>query len=203
VVAFLRRQKITPPGASDAAGVPDAVFVAQAQRDPRAFAPLYVRYLDEISRFCQARLRDNERARDATQQTFALALMGLPTYQEQGQFRGWLYAIARNVLANEVRRVRPQEPLEEMTGLSTAEGLPEVITIAALSQQALLAAIDRLPADQREAIELRIAGLTGVQIAAAMGRTHDSVRMLQRRAIDRLRRELATPPVTTEGRDDA
>jgi RNA polymerase sigma-70 factor (ECF subfamily) len=180
--------------------VPDAILVAHAQHDLRAFEPLYLRYVDEVSRFCHARLRDDERARDATQQTFARVLMALPTYQEQGQFRGWLYAIARNVIANAARDTRPQQTLEAIDHLTAPDQLPEEAAIAAQARQSLIEAIARLPGDQRETIELRMAGLTGVQIASAMGRTHDSVRMLQRRAIDRLRRDLAIPMETMEGR---
>ena len=75
--------------------------------------------------------------------------------------------------------------------------------IASLSRQALLLATARLPGDQHEAIELRMTGLTGVQIAEVMDRSHDSVRMLQRRAIERLRLKLAAFAETKEGRHGA
>ena len=54
----------------------------------------------------------------------------------------------------------------------------------------LLAAVARLPDDQRFAVELRLAGLNGPEVAAAMGRSHDAVRKLQLRAIEKLRAEL-------------
>ena len=41
--------------------------------------------------------------------------------------------------------------------------------------------------DQREVIELRLAGLTGREIAEAMERSVDAVKMLQLRAMKRLR----------------
>jgi RNA polymerase sigma factor (sigma-70 family) len=44
-----------------------------------------------------------------------------------------------------------------------------------------------LPVDQREVIELRLAGLTGREIAEAMERSVDAVKMLQLRAMKRLR----------------
>ena len=110
MVALLRRLHPTRAPASDTAGDADALLAARAQRDPLAFEPLYVRYVEDIARFCFARLRDEERARDATQQTFARALIALPAYQEQGLFRGWLYAIARNVIANDARDAFARRP---------------------------------------------------------------------------------------------
>jgi DNA-directed RNA polymerase specialized sigma24 family protein len=64
-------------------------------------------------------------------------------------------------------------------------------------------AIARLPSNQRAAIELRMAGLTGVQIAGATRRSHDAVRMLQRRATERLRQDLGAFAGTKEGRHGA
>jgi RNA polymerase sigma-70 factor (ECF subfamily) len=200
VVAWLHRHKATPLTASEAADASDARLVANAQRDPHAFEALYRRYLDEIGRFCYARVRDEEWAQDVTQQTFARALTALPAYREQGQFRGWLYAIARSVIANDARITRRYQTLETANELISSDVSPEEAAIAALSHEALTRAIARLPDDQRDAISLRIAGLTGVEIATAMGRSHDSVRMLQRRAIDRLRRELVSPGTTMEAR---
>ena len=59
-----------------------------------------------------------------------------------------------------------------------------------------------LPEEQRRVVELRLAGLTGPEVAAALGRSHDSVRTTQRRALARLRTLLGiTPdaPCATEG----
>jgi len=55
----------------------------------------------------------------------------------------------------------------------------------------LLAAVARLPDDQRTAVELRLAGLTGPEVATAMGRSHEAIKKLQLRALERLRAELA------------
>jgi DNA-directed RNA polymerase specialized sigma24 family protein len=43
-----------------------------------------------------------------------------------------------------------------------------------------------LPRDQRRVIELRIAGMKGREIAAELGRSHEAVRMLQHRALNKL-----------------
>jgi DNA-directed RNA polymerase specialized sigma24 family protein len=65
--------------------------------------------------------------------------------------------------------------------------------------RALLA---QLPPDQRQILELRLAGLTGPEIAAALGRSLGAVKIAQVRAFARLRATLdpAGPPVG-EGRE--
>ena len=44
----------------------DAVLVARARHDPRAFAPLYDRYFDPVYRYCHRRLGDHDRSAEAT-----------------------------------------------------------------------------------------------------------------------------------------
>src|SRR5918998_684933 len=72
------------PAAVDAS---DAILVSRALREREAFAALYLRYLDEMSRFCFLRLHDEDAARDATQQIFAQALAGLAHHRETAPVR--------------------------------------------------------------------------------------------------------------------
>ena len=182
----LRHSHDPPEGAEES----DAMLVRRALRDREAFASLYLRYLEEIARFCYLRLSDEEAARDAAQQVFAQALAALPRYQERDQFRAWLYAIARHVLANQVRQRRATATLETALEAIDPGQTPEELASAVLERRALLAAVTRLPDDQRTAVELRLAGLTGPEVAVAMGRSHDAIKKLQLRAMERLRAEL-------------
>jgi RNA polymerase sigma-70 factor (ECF subfamily) len=179
----------------------DAVLVARAKDDPEAFAPLYARYLEEIGRFCYFQLREREAARDAAQQVFTRALAGLAGYRERGQFRAWLYAIARNVLASDARRRRPLLRLDAVAETADPGVTPHEAVTAQDDRHAVLASVTRLPDDQRLAIELRLTGLTGVEIAAVMGRSPEAVRKLQMRALVRLRDDLG-PRARDDSRED-
>ena len=189
MVAFSSRLLLShePSGVAEES---DAAPISHALREREAFARLYLRYVDEIGRFCLLRLRDEEAARDATQQIFAQALAGLARYHETGQFRAWLYTIARNVLANQSRRRAVTFSLDAAPEVVAPGLTPEETATAALEQRVLLDAVSRLPDDQRTAVELRLAGLTGAEVAAAMGRSHDAIKKLQLRALKRLRTEL-------------
>lgn len=201
VAIFTRlRHSHSAPASADE---PDAVLVDRALQEREAFAGLYLRYVDEIGRFCFLRLRDDDAARDATQQVFAQALAALPRYRESGQFRAWLYTIARHVLANQARSRRITFPLTVAEDAVDPGLTPEETAASSLERNDLLAAVGRLPDDQRTAVELRLAGLTGPEIAAAMGRSHDAVKKLQLRALERLRADLMAGTAMKEGRRGA
>jgi RNA polymerase sigma-70 factor, ECF subfamily len=169
----------------------DAVQVALARRDRRAFAPLYRRYVESIYRYCYRRLGSHEVAEDATSMVFTRALAALPGYRDgAGSFRSWLFAIAHNVVANDLRDRRPTVGLDAVGGVRDEGAGPEDRALAADDRRRLDELLSRLTPDQRQVIELRLAGLSGAEIARALGRTHGAVKVAQLRAIRRLRRLL-------------
>ena len=157
--------------------------------DRHTFAALYQDYFDPIYRYCYVRLGSRERAEDAAHQVFVRALEAFDRYQERGQTREWLFVIAHNVVANEIAR-RTAPPLALDDDIPDAATSPERLALDAAERRALREAVARLPTDMRRAIELRIAGCTGREVATEMGRSIDAVKMLQSRAIARLRTDL-------------
>jgi RNA polymerase sigma-70 factor (ECF subfamily) len=100
----------------------DAWLVIGAKADPRAFAPLYARYVDPVYRYCFRRLGHPEAAADATSQVFAKALAALPGYREDApSFRSWLFAIAHNVLVDEARARRVTSTLDAAAEVAATE----------------------------------------------------------------------------------
>jgi RNA polymerase sigma-70 factor (ECF subfamily) len=185
VVALFRRR--TSPGRP-----PHEAVAADARLtidDRQWFAARYHEYFPLVYRYAYARLGSHERAEDAAHQVFAHALEAFDRYEETGRAREWLFAIAHNVIVNEAAR-RTADPLDESDDILDSGASPETQALAADDTRALHDAVARLPRDQRRAIELRIAGLTGREIAAEMGRSPDAVKMMHLRAIDRLRAEL-------------
>lgn len=174
----------------------DVTLVARARTDRTAFAALYRRYVDPIYRYCYRRLGTREAAEDATAAVFAKALAALPGFRE-GSFRAWLFAIAHNTIANEfrARAARPERALggAEAQLLADPAPSPEESALAAEARANILGLLPRLPEDQRRVLELRLAGLSGPEIAGILGRSPGSVRVAQFRAIGRLRGWLAEP----------
>jgi RNA polymerase sigma-70 factor (ECF subfamily) len=172
------------------ASVPDedARVVALAQRDPRAFAPLYDRYFDPVYRYCFRRLGDREAAADAAAQVFAKALAALPRYREDApSFRSWLFAIAHNVIVDDLRARRPVAPIAAAEHVAATGPSPEDVVLTDETGGTVRTLLASLPPDQRQILELRLAGLTGPEIAAALGRSLGAVKIAQVRAFAKLR----------------
>ncbi len=167
----------------------DEAIVERARRDAAAFAPLYQRYVRPIYAYCFQRLGDRDLAEDATSQVFVNALAALPRYRADS-FRGWIYTIARNVVADQHRR-RPTASMDMTWGLADKGRLPEDDVILTDSERNVRQLLAQLTADQREVVELRLAGLNGAEIATVLGRGQGAIRATQFRAYQRLR-ELLT-----------
>jgi RNA polymerase sigma-70 factor (ECF subfamily) len=111
-------------------------------------------------------------AEDLTQETFLRAWRGRRTFREETSMRGWLCAIAANVVRDDARRSRrrpaevPQPEWFDVPELGADAG-DRVADAEGLDR--LRTALAALPAKQREMFLLRERdGLTYAEIAAAL-----------------------------------
>ena len=179
----------------------ETAMVLLAQRDLRAFEPVYRRYYRPIHRYCFRRLGEREAAADATSQTFARAMAGIDGYRT-GSVAAWLFTIARNTVIDMVRYRRPQVDLDALdaTGaLIDRERLPDERAIGAEQRERLFAAMAQLTPEQRRLVDLRLAGLSGQEIADAFGISVSAVKSSQFRAYARLRTLLADENIFGDG----
>lgn len=173
---------------------PDARLIAQAQVDPAAFGAIYGRYADAVYWYCVRRTGDPWTAEDTTAQIFTQAFSALGRFDPAaGSFRSWLFRIAHNVTVDHARRRRPHGPIAAVAELLDPRPTPEEALIADEDERRLRHALGRLSADQRAVVELRLAGLTGAEVAATLGRSVSWVHTTYFRAVARLRALLADP----------
>ena len=175
----------------------DAALVAASVSDRKVFGLLYDRYVDAVYRYCYGRLRDRETAEDATSLIFARALAALPTHRG-GSFRSWLFAMAHNVVLNTQRDASSDAPLTVVIDLADPSPSLEELAVTQERRLSVRRALPSLPEEQRRVVELRLGGLTGPEVAAVLGRSHESVRTTQRRALARLRTLLGVPAAAGE-----
>jgi len=166
----------------------DAELLTAALHDRSHFAALYHRYHTQVFAYCRRRLDEHD-AEDATSHIFMQALGHLGTCRGPS-FRAWLFTIAHNVVIDRLRSRKPSVALDETLGLMTRDRSPEEHALDADVRVRLERAIRALPPDQRAAVELRLAGLTGVECAKVLGKSPDATRMLQHRAFGTLRATL-------------
>jgi RNA polymerase sigma-70 factor (ECF subfamily) len=188
-------------GQSDAAVVvafdADRPAVEAAKRDPAAFEPLYRKYVAHIYSLALYETRDPHAAEDITEAVFLKALDALPRFREQGEgeestFKVWLYAIARNVVANERRRERrhPQDPIELALELRAPDD-PAAAAETRVEAQRAWEAVMELSPERRQALVLRFVNeLSAREIGEIMGRSEGSVRVLIHRALQSVRARL-------------
>jgi RNA polymerase sigma-70 factor (ECF subfamily) len=170
-------------GADSAA---DEHLAIAARRDTDAFAELYRRYADEVLRYCLRRLGDRSQAEDATSQTFEQALRAIPRFRSSS-FRAWLFTIARNVTIDFHRRQRHHEPLPGGDDLIDHAAQPESVALARDGALQLRMLLGSLSHDQRDVMELRLAGLSNAEIGKVLGKRLGAVRMATYRAVANLR----------------
>jgi RNA polymerase sigma-70 factor (ECF subfamily) len=73
--------------------------IALAKSDPRHFAPLYEKYNEQIFRYVNQRMDDQELAFDVTSQVFLKAIKNIHKFEYRGVPLGsWLYRIAKSEL---------------------------------------------------------------------------------------------------------
>jgi RNA polymerase sigma-70 factor (ECF subfamily) len=188
--------------AADGEAAAEAALIARARSDPQAFSQLYRRYLEPVYRYCYHRLGSKEAAEDATSQVFAKVLNALPTYRPDRPFRSWLFVIAHNVVVDAHRARRTDQPLDAAAHLHDTAPTPEDAAIAAEGAETVRELLAGLSPDQARVVELRLAGLTEVEIARVLGRKPGAVRAVQFRALSRLRSLLGIAP-GAKGTSDA
>ena len=157
----------------------------------REFSDLYRAHLRDVYSYSYYRVGNHHDAEDLTEQTFLQAYRHFEraVAESNGRpLRPWLIRIAHNLAANlyRDRARRPQTPIEDTTTLSathTTEDLVEDRDDLAR----ILAGVQQLPDDRREALIMRFAlGMDNREIARAMDRTDGATKVLLHRAIRQL-----------------
>lgn len=159
-------------------------------RRNEAFSSFYREHLDDVYRYCFFRLGTHEAAEDATSDIFTKALKSFDSYNGRGSQRSWLFSIAHNTVIDLHRRKRPLVPLDGLAEVQDEHDGPEAAALNATEQTEVRALLRQLPDSQRQILELRLAGLTGAEIADVLGRTHAAVKIAQVRAYRTLRKLL-------------
>jgi RNA polymerase sigma factor (sigma-70 family) len=139
----------------------DAALLAALATAPEAYAALYRRYERPLLGYLVRRTRVPELAADLAAETFAAALESLRRGagpRDGDAFAAWLFGIARNKLADSVRRGRVEEGARRRLALERLALDDEALErIGALGDDARVAElVAALPAEQRAALLARI-----------------------------------------------
>ncbi|MEO7130244.1 MAG: sigma-70 family RNA polymerase sigma factor [Dermatophilaceae bacterium] len=168
-----------------------------ARHDPRASEELLSRVRQMALRYARARLGRfgaEDAAQDVAQEVCMAVLRGLPTYEERGlPFEAFVYTITARRLADAQRAaMRGAIPVATVPEQRDEAPTPEEIALVRNQADLALTLMEKLPAQQREILMLRVAvGLTARETAASLRMTPGAVRVAQHRALGRLREMMA------------
>ncbi|MBS3958313.1 MAG: RNA polymerase sigma factor RpoE [Xanthomonadaceae bacterium] len=180
----------------------DSELVRRVQSGERNAYDLLVRkHQYRIAALVRRHVRDPAEAEDVVQETFLRAWRALPQFRGEAQFGTWLYRIAVNTARNHLASLGRRPPTEdiddeESAAVRTAGRLhdgdsPEQEALRNETARIVLAAVERLAPELREALTLReVEGLSYEAIAARMGCPIGTVRSRIFRARDAIDHEL-------------
>jgi RNA polymerase sigma-70 factor (ECF subfamily) len=157
-----------------------------------AFGLIYDHFSDKIYRFIYFRTGHREVAEDILSDTFVKAWQKIYQINSPEALSGWLYQIARNNIIDYYRLKKETIALEEVQDF-LIDAVSSVDTIDLnLDQKKILALLPQLSFDQQEVIKYRFfEDLTPEEIAYVLGKTEGAIRVLQHRAIARLKELLS------------
>ncbi|HVU74723.1 MAG TPA: sigma-70 family RNA polymerase sigma factor [Mycobacteriales bacterium] len=159
--------------------------------DPDAVNSLLRALRPPILRYCLARLGP-DRADDVTQEVCLSVLTSLERYEDRGlPFGAFAFRIAQRRVADAHRSAgRSRDDLVPDVPDTAADAAPGPHELAETREQVGIARklLAELPDTQREVVLLRVAaGLSAQETADALGLTAGNVRVLQHRALNKLR----------------
>lgn len=182
----------------DSAATPDEALVARyAAGDVAAFEELYARHELPLWRCLLRQCRDRAVAEELMQEVWFTVTREAPKFRADGRFLPWLYTIARNRVIDRHRAQRNTESLDAATADEESlaarledEHSPSPLLASERSEQgsAILAALSRLPREQREAFVLQAeADLSIEDIARVTGTTFETAKSRLRYAREKLK----------------
>ncbi len=185
---------MSPSG--DAHGERPLVDAARAG-DEAALSELYSLYFPRVYRYILARTGNPYDAEDLAEEVFLRVLDAIERFQwREAPFSAWLFRIAHNALISQRRKDGARgrsAPLSEGLPLD-AQG-PEELVENRLALNEIMRAAQGLPEAQRQVISLRFAaGLSVAETARAMGKGEGNVKVIQHKAIAKLREMLGQAP---------
>ncbi len=160
-------------------------------KDEDALVALHARYAGLVYSVAHRVLGERMAAEEVTQDTFMRLWAKAHTYDPaRGEFIVWLLTIARRLAIDALRQRQRKAPLGDALSIDDRPDLWDNLlsTSSGELRRTLLAVMDSLPAEQRQAVELAyFYGLSHSAIAAQLGWPLGTVKTRLRQGMQRLR----------------
>ncbi len=162
-----------------------------------AFDALYQRYAGRLLGFVISLGASADTAQDLAQQAWLKVIDSLETYDHRGQFRSWLFTVARRIWLDEAqsawsRRVGSlDDEQHECQSPTVTEPDAQVIAETRQQREQIEQALTHLPDEMRQTVLLRIdADMKYREIAEEMNCPLGTVLWRMKEAVKRLREQI-------------
>ncbi|MEZ5899276.1 MAG: sigma-70 family RNA polymerase sigma factor [Hyphomicrobiaceae bacterium] len=161
------------------------------RRDSQAFRELFEKYGPLVKGFMMRQGTNAATAEELAQETMLMVWHKAGQYsREKGNVPAWIFAIARNLRIDRLRREKTWVALEDHHFIDEASAakLPDEVLSIEQQRLSIKIALDGLPSDQREIIVLSfVEGLSHSAIAQKLGLPIGTVKSRIRLAYIKLR----------------
>jgi RNA polymerase sigma-70 factor (ECF subfamily) len=191
-------QDAQPPRSPRASDGDADLLRRMASGDESALGALYDRWSAQVHALVLHLLRDGDEAEDVVEEVFWQAWRQAARYESaRGTVATWMLTIARSRALDRLRARRRlrEEPMPETasdTEIDERAEDPSVFTEAGERRKIVRAALEALPQEQREALELAyFGGLSQTEIAEKTGLPLGTVKTRMRLAMLKLKERLS------------
>lgn len=182
----------------------DSKLVADyLEGDEKALESLVDKYLSDVFRFALQLVKDESLAEDIAQESFVKAWNKLRTFDQDRDFRSWLFTVVRNTAMDHLRKKRIEfnfSSFEDALGennilnkVKDEQPLPDELLILAEDTEYVHKVLTELDSKYTDVLDLRYReNFTFEKIGKILKRPLHTVKSQHRRALAMLRRVLKT-----------
>lgn len=164
------------------------LLIKAKKGETSAFGELYNLYFKKIYSFIYFRVSHKETAEDLAEEVFLKVYSKIGSIKEAKSFEAWLYQIARNLVIDYYRGKKEQVNIMDLE--NTLQYQDTVVSSIDLNhqQKILVALIQKMDPSQQKVLRMKFfEDLSNSEIAAIMDKSEGAVRVIQFRAIAKLK----------------
>lgn len=143
----------------------------------RSIEQLYLLYRDDVYRYLLSLTHNPTLSEDLLSETFVNAITSLDNFKGKSSVKTWLFAIARNLWLQKLRKERPTLEYNDLLELYVSEGIEEKLITKETAEE-----IKRLLSEKdirtQKTINLRIEGYSFAYIANQLQISESSARVI-------------------------
>ena len=167
-------------------------FEKAQKLDREAFGRIYDHFSERLYKFIFFRVGHKELAEDILADTFVKAWTKIEQVSNAKAFTSWLYQIAKNNIIDYYRVKKVTVDLEEVVDVLEDAASPLDDTNLIIEQRVVMKLLEELAPDQQQVIQYKFfEDLQNAEIAQVMGKSEGSIRVIQHRAIIKLKELLS------------